>query len=60
MKAAEAGVHQAAGRPRREDENEILKTIVDVAQYGASTHERRRFEQLRTVKTLDDLVEKLK
>lgn len=55
-KAAKMGIHRTLGRPRRDDEEEIFKAILEIAQYGASTHDRCRFEQLRTVKTLDDLV----
>lgn len=59
-KAAKLGLHRDVGRPRRDDEQEILNTILGIAQYGASTHDRRRLEQLRTVKTLDDLVNQMK
>lgn len=53
-------LNSCPGRPRKDDEAEIMDAIIDIAQYGSSAQERRRFEQLRTVKTLDDLVERLK
>lgn len=48
------------GRPRIEtDQPELLKTIIDIATFGAATDERRRSETLRSVKTLDELTSKL-
>ena len=44
------------GRRRLEhDQNDLLRTIIDIAMYGASAEERRRCEIVRTCRTLDDL-----
>ena len=49
------------GRPRlEEDQPAILSTILDIVQGSSAAHDRRRCEQLRCVKTLDDLVTGLK
>lgn len=49
------------GRPRLEEQQtELLKTIVDLAMFGASAEERRRSESVRSCQTLTDLHEKLK
>ncbi|XP_055542900.1 uncharacterized protein LOC129728479 [Wyeomyia smithii] len=37
-----------------------MSAIIDIAQYGSSAQEKRQYEQLRTVKTLDELDESLK
>ncbi|XP_065172441.1 uncharacterized protein [Atheta coriaria] len=51
----------APGRPRLEEQQtELLKTIVDLAMFGASAEERRRSESVRSCRTLTDLHEKLK
>lgn len=51
----------APGRPRLEEQQpEWLKTIVDLAMFGASAEERRRLEIVRSCRTLTDLHEKLK
>lgn len=48
------------GRPRLEEEqSELLKTISDLALFGASVEERRRCEIVRTVHTLSELTNKL-
>lgn len=48
------------GRPRLEEEqSELLKTISDLALFGASAEERRRCEIVRTVHTLSELTNKL-
>lgn len=48
------------GRPRLEEQQpEILKTIVDIATYGAGADERRRSEAMRTVHTLEELTTEL-
>lgn len=53
-------VRESAGRPRLEtDQPELLKAIVDIAMYGSATHYRRRTEEIRSCRTLDDLNEKL-
>ncbi|XP_050498755.1 uncharacterized protein LOC126879621 [Diabrotica virgifera virgifera] len=49
------------GRPRLEEQQPLLlKTIVDLAMFGASAEERRRSEIVRSCRTLTDLHEKLK
>lgn len=51
----------APGRPRLEEQQPLLlKTIVDLAMFGASAEERRRSEIVRSCRTLTDLHEKLK
>lgn len=51
----------APGRPRLEEQQpQLLKTIVDLAMFGASAEERRRSEIVRSCRTLTDLHEKLK
>ncbi|XP_062550691.1 uncharacterized protein LOC134215545 [Armigeres subalbatus] len=60
VKATKLRCHQTVGRPPLEDQDQVIKAIVDIAQYGAAAQEKRRFDELRTVKTLDDMVEKLK
>ncbi|GBP40850.1 hypothetical protein EVAR_88911_1 [Eumeta japonica] len=51
----------APGRPRLEEQRPLLlKTIVDLAMFGASAEERRRSEIVRSCRTLTDLHEKLK
>lgn len=53
-------VRDTIGRPRIEEDHPLLlQTIIDLALQGSSAHERRRDETIRTVKTLDDLVDKL-
>lgn len=48
------------GRPRLEtDQPELLKTIIDIATYGAAADERRRSEALRSIKSLDELTSQL-
>ena len=48
-------------RPRlEEDQPELLKVIVDLVEFGAGAEDRRRSEDLRSVRTLDDLHEELK
>lgn len=53
-------VRETVGRPRiEEDQPELLKAIADVAIFGGVTHDRRRIEEIRSCKTLDDLHAKL-
>lgn len=53
-------IRGAIGRPRIEcDQPYLLSAIVDLALQGSAANERRRDETIRTVKTLDDLVDKL-
>lgn len=48
------------GRPRlEENQPDLLKTIIDIATYGAAADERRRSEKIRTVHTLEELTEQL-
>lgn len=48
------------GRPRLEKEqSELLKTISDLALFGASAEERRRCEIVHTVHTLSEFTNKL-
>lgn len=52
--------HVGPGRPRLEEEqSELLKTISDLALFGASAEERRRCEIVRTIHTLSELTNKL-
>ncbi|GBP08973.1 hypothetical protein EVAR_78333_1 [Eumeta japonica] len=52
--------HAGPGRPRLEEEqSELLKTISDLALFGASAEERRRCEIVRTIHTLSELTNKL-
>ncbi|KAJ6643029.1 hypothetical protein Bhyg_07985, partial [Pseudolycoriella hygida] len=52
-------IRDAIGRPRIEsDQPFLLQTIINLALKGSAAHERRRDETIRTVKTLDDLVDK--
>lgn len=54
------GVRTSANRPRlEEDQPFLLETITNLALHGSAAHERRRDDVIRTVKTLDDLVDKL-
>lgn len=54
-------VRGKTGRPRIEyDQPFLLQAIIDLALHGSAAHERRRDDTIRTVKTLDDLVDKLR
>lgn len=54
-------VRGTVGSPRIEDDQPfLLQTIVDLALHGSAAHERRRDETIRTVTTLDNLVDKLR
>lgn len=49
------------GRPRLEDDQpELLKQIISIATYASASHARRNDESYRSVKTLNELTEKLK
>lgn len=51
---------ESTGRPRIDaDQPLLLSTIVDLVQASGATDDRRQTEILRTVKTLDDLVDGL-
>ena len=60
VKASKLRCHQSPGRPPLQDQDQIMKAIIDIAQYGAAAQQKRRFDELRTVKTLDELVDSLK
>ena len=55
------------GRPRKpsnsnssaQTEEELLKTIAEIACTGSAADERRRSEMIRTIKTLDELTDEL-
>ncbi|KAF2897081.1 hypothetical protein ILUMI_09108 [Ignelater luminosus] len=54
-------IRETTGQPRKKIEQlELLKTIIDIATHGAATDDRRRSEQLRSIKTLDELMRTLK
>lgn len=54
-------LHPRAGRPRLEsDQPLLLKAICDIAIHGSGAHERRRCDVLRSVKTLDELLQEVK
>lgn len=51
-----AEIDTKSGRPRLEvHQPDLLKTIADIAMFGASAEERRRSEVVRSCKTLDEL-----
>lgn len=53
-------VRRTFGKPRIEfDQPLLLSSIIDIALQGSAALERRRDDTIRTVKTLDDLVQKL-
>lgn len=53
-------VRNTIGRPRIEDDQPyLLQAIIELALLGSAAHERRRDDTIRTVRTLDDLVDKL-
>ena len=47
------------GRPEKCDKSELIKAICRIAISGSATHDRRRNEVIREVKTLDQLTEAL-
>lgn len=50
------GLQQTIGRPRLEEEQpELLKTIAEIALFGSAAHDRRRADDIRSGRTLDDL-----
>lgn len=60
ISSTSATTNKGPGRPSLETEQpELLKTITEIAMFGASADERRRCEITRTCRTLDDLLEKL-
>jgi len=53
-------VRSCTGRPRIEqDQPMLLRAIVDIAMYGSASHEKRQSDVYRSIKTLDQLTEKL-
>ncbi|ESO11249.1 hypothetical protein HELRODRAFT_183352 [Helobdella robusta] len=51
---------ESPGRPSIVSEQpDLLKSILDIAEFGCSADERRRMETLRCVKTLDELHKEL-
>lgn len=47
-------------RPRiEEDQPMLLKTSIDIAMYGSASHEKRQNTVYRSIKTLNELTEKL-
>jgi hypothetical protein len=52
----ELNIHNTRGRPSLDEtQPQLLSAIVDIASFGCSADERRRTENLRSVKTLDEL-----
>ena len=45
------------GKPPKYDVEELISTIARIVLSGSATHERRRNEVVRSVKTLDDLTD---
>lgn len=52
-------LHEHPGRSRLENEDNLIKTITEIAMYGSSVDEKRRSEIIRSCRTLDDLHKKL-
>lgn len=56
----ELKMQPARGRPSLDkSQPELLSAIIDIATHGCAADERRRTENLRSVKTLDELTEAL-
>lgn len=53
-------LHDKPGRPRFEDNDKLLETIVDLVLLKTAADSRRRTEMLRAYRTLDDLHEAVK
>ena len=47
------------GRPLKYDNAEWIETLCRIAIHGSATHKRRHSEVIRTVKSLDQLIEAL-
>jgi hypothetical protein len=57
---AQLKIQQTRGRPTLDhSQPELLSTIIDIATHGSAADDRRRTENLRSVKTLDELTEAL-
>jgi len=52
-------VRAQSGRPRIEEYQPLLDTIVNIAMYGSASHGRRQSDVYRSIKTLDQLTEQL-
>lgn len=53
-------IRDTYGRPRLEvDQPELLRTIISIAMHGSASHDKRREDMFRSVKTLTELKEKL-
>lgn len=49
-----------AGRPRLEiEQSELINTIVSLAMFGSAVHDRRRTEEIRSLKKLDEFHKQL-
>lgn len=49
-------IREVLGRPRIEDEQpQLLQAIINIAMHGSASHQRRRSEVYRSIKTLDEL-----
>lgn len=58
--AAILKIKEKVGPPRIEEEDSgLLQTIIEIATFGSATHDRRRTEEIKACKTLDDLHKKL-
>lgn len=58
--AAVLKVRNKIGRPHiEEDQPELLQRIIDIVTLGGAAHDRRRTEEIRSCKTLDELHKKL-
>lgn len=58
---AKLGIRSSIGKPRIEyDQPNLLSAIVELALHGSAAHERRRDDTIRTVRTLDELADKLR
>lgn len=53
-------VHSAPGRPRIEEENpDLISIITEIATYGSAAQEKRQDSSLRSLKTLEQLTDEL-
>ncbi|XP_037030801.1 uncharacterized protein LOC119070532 [Bradysia coprophila] len=53
-------IRNSTGRPRLEVEQpELLKTIIAIAIHGSASHDKRREDMFRSIRTLTELKEKL-
>jgi len=58
--ASQLKIHPKKGKPPISEEYpELLSTIIKIATHGAAADEKRRCENLRTMKTLNDLTKAL-